>query len=165
VKVTYEIDETKTHFLNVDLDVWSRSRLEKLAEALEPRLSVLYVGSEGKRHGAHFEFNGKRFDTDATYKVLHLLKAVEQLPARARRIWQDASVRELNVGVQAAGKPHSFEVRLSPKAVEAAARAGAGIVLTVYAPGPENLRLQKGGHPQASRQPSSRSRRKKGVGA
>jgi hypothetical protein len=131
--------ETQTHFLNVDLDVWSRSRLEAFAKALEPRLSLHYVGAEGKRQGAHFGHWGGGFDADANDIVLRLVKAVEQLPPRLRRVWKGASARELNVGVQAAGEPHSFELKLSAKAVAAAARAGCGIVLTVYAPREENL--------------------------
>jgi hypothetical protein len=136
VKVTYELDETKTHYLNVDLDVWSRSRLEPLAEALGPRVAVLYVGGEGNRHEAHFELRGGPLDADASDTIFGLVRAIERLPPRAQRVWAQASVREFNVGVQAAAEPHSYEVRLSLKAVNAAARVGAGIVLTVYAPQP-----------------------------
>lgn len=136
MKITYELDESKTHYLNVDLDVWSRTLLEPLAKALQPRLSVLYVGGERRRHEAHFELPGGPPERDAEKTVLGLTRVVERLPPVAQRLWRQATVREFNVGVQAAAEPYAFELRLSANAVEAAARVGAAMVFTVYAPQP-----------------------------
>ena len=147
MKVTYELDESRTHYLNVDLDVWSRARLEPLAQALESHMSVLYVGGAGRRHEAHFELHGGPPDAKASETLLGLVRRIERLPPTVKRVWAQASRREFNVGVQAAAEPYSYEVRLSPKAVEAAARVGAGIVLTVYAPQtarPTTVPIQKG---------------------
>ena len=153
MKVTYELDETRTHYLNVDLDVSSRSRLEPLAEAFGPRLTVLYVGGKGKRHEAHFELSGGRLGANANETMLGLVRVIERLPPDAQRHWAQASVREFNIGVQAAAEPHAFEVRLSPNAVSAAARVGAGIVLTVYAP----QRTQAAARPIGKRRAAGRN--------
>src|SRR5260370_30882850 len=42
-------------FLNVDLDVYSRSSLEPLATALKRKTLLLSRGRKGRRHRAHLE--------------------------------------------------------------------------------------------------------------
>src|SRR5262245_55206088 len=55
----WDRDEHGTSFLNVDLDIYSRTRLEPLVSALGKNVFVLHVGWEGGRHGAHLEVSGR----------------------------------------------------------------------------------------------------------
>jgi hypothetical protein len=63
--------------------------------------------------------------------------AVERLPRSARRLWNRSHRRDFNIGIQAAMQPHGYELRLEPATVQAAARVGASIGVTVYAPEPQ----------------------------
>jgi hypothetical protein len=137
VTVVYEVDETKTHYMAVDLDVWSRSPLDPLAAALQRRLFVHYVGRERRRHAAHFSLKNRPLPDDPNHNILRLVSIVKALPPAAKRLWTGALAREFNIGIQAADEPRSFELHVHPRVVAAAARMGAGVVVTVYAPDDE----------------------------
>jgi len=135
VKLTYEVDETKTYYVAVDLDIWSRSRLEPLAAAVGSQLFVYYVGPEGKRrYGAHFSLKSQPWPDEPNRNILRVVSIVRGLPPAAKRLWAGALIREFNLGIQAALEPRSFELHVEPRVVAAAAAIGAGIAVTVYAP-------------------------------
>ncbi|RPJ81344.1 MAG: hypothetical protein EHM13_10570, partial [Acidobacteria bacterium] len=69
------VREGETAFLNVDVDVYSASSLDVLAGALGPRVSVHFVGREGRRHSAHFALYAAR-NVDAAIRVL--VKVIER---------------------------------------------------------------------------------------
>lgn len=124
--------EGATQFLNVDLDVWSKRPLEPFVTALGKHLYVHYVGREGTRHGAHVALARDSASADTTARALARL--VEKLPKAARRLWDTASAREFNIGIQAGLTPHAHEVRLSPATLEVIARLTARVVVTTYSP-------------------------------
>jgi hypothetical protein len=133
LKVTYSIDESKAHYITVDLDVWSRSRLDALAAAIGKRAGLRYVGPEGRVYGAHF---GVRLhpDEDASRAIRALASVVRKLPDATRRLWDRAYRREFNIGIQAADEPSSFELGIQPNALRAVVELNATVVITVYAP-------------------------------
>jgi hypothetical protein len=122
----------ETKFLNVDLDIWSRAPLDDLVTAFGQKVVVLYVGKEGRQYGAHLEVGLSQADADRT--IRRFVTLVDSLPRSPRKIWKAARVRQFNVGVQAGNSPHAYELRLQRATVEAAARIGAQLALTVYAP-------------------------------
>ena len=122
----------ETTFLNVDLDLWSRTSLEPLVRALGASVVELFVGQDGRRHVAHLEWARSSPRPDVI--IQRFVNAIERLPRSARRLWDQSQRREFNIGIQAAMQPHGFELRLDPTTVEAAARVGASIGVTVYAP-------------------------------
>jgi hypothetical protein len=124
--------ESATQYLNVDLDVWSSQSLEPLVAALGERVCVHYVGREGRRHGAHVSLARTSRSADATARALARL--IETLPQPARRLWDTASARDFNIGIQAGLTPHAHEVRLSATTLEIIARLGGRIVVTTYSP-------------------------------
>jgi hypothetical protein len=128
----WEQDEEETHFLNVDVDVWSRSRLEPLVDALGKRVLVHHVGREGKRHGAHFSLTYSG-DKDADQLTRELAILVTKLPREARRLWDQAHSRDFNVGIQAGIKPHSSEIGITPETLELVAKVRGRVVVTTYA--------------------------------
>jgi hypothetical protein len=126
----------KIHFMNVDLDVFSRSPLEPLAAAFGNRVAVLYVGREGALFGGHFEL-ADSYKKDADGLVRGFVDLVLALPPRARKLWNGAKSRDFNIGIQSALKPRCHELRLSAETLEAVARVRGSVVITTYAPAPE----------------------------
>ena len=102
-------DEEATTFLNVDLDIFSKSRLEPLVAALGDRIEVHHVGREGSRYSAHLERGFPR-NADAGIKALAAL--VRHLPTHARKLWKNAQVKDFNIGIQGGIKPHHCEFPL-----------------------------------------------------
>ena len=123
-------DEEATNFLNVDLDIFSKSPLEPLVSAFGDKLWVHYVGPEGARYGAHLECGFPRHP-EAGIKALAAL--VRQLPSQARKLWKNAQVKDFNIGIQGGIKPHCREFPLSLDTLSAVVKLGARVVITVYA--------------------------------
>lgn len=123
-----------TRYANVDLDVWSRRSLQPLVAPMGSRVSVLYIGRERKRHGAHLELRGCGFAMSADAAILGLVGVIESLPPSAWKLWDTASTREFNIGIEVGLQPHGFEVHLKPETVSAVTDIGATVAVTVYAP-------------------------------
>ena len=130
--------ENDTRFLNVDLDIYSRTSLAPLVSALGRTVVVLYVGTENRRHSAHLELARTVRTPDAL--IRRFVRLIERLPRDARRLWNGAQRREFNIGIQAGSRPHASEFRVSPDVIQAAARVGGAIVTTVYAPIPRRTK-------------------------
>ena len=128
LKVTNE----NTTFLNVDLDIWSRSPLEPLVKAFGKKVCVLHVGKEGRRHGAHLELAASGDRDNADQLIRSLVSLVKKLPRSRRTLWNRAQVREFNVGIQAATKPFNYDLRLQQKTLDAMASVNARLGITVY---------------------------------
>ena len=123
----------ETTFLNVDLDIWSRSPLDALVKAFGRQAFALHVGKDGRGYVAHLELAAESTDPDRL--ITRFVRLVERLPRSERRVWDRARVREFNVGIQAAAGPASYELRLAHPTVRAAARVNASIGITVYGAG------------------------------
>jgi hypothetical protein len=137
----------ETTLLNVDLDLWSRTPLDDLVRAFGRRVFVLHAGREGRRYAAHLELatNGRTRDADT--RVRDFVALVRKLPPASRKLWNQASTRDFNIGIQAAANPFSYELALAPGTVRAAAEVDARIVMTIY-----------GADSTASRSPTVRRR-------
>ena len=130
-------DVTDTiHFMNVDLDVHSRSPLEPLATAFGGAVDVLYVGGGDKSFEAHFEIAGS-YDKDADTLMQEFVALIRKLPPAARRLWNGAKSRDFNVGIQSARRPHCHVLRLRAETLDAVAGVRGSVVITTYAPAPE----------------------------
>ena len=143
------------NFINVDLEVWSRSDLSAFGKAVEPLALVLYVGKSRRKHLLAFEAKETRLSSpEAT--IWALLNVIRSLPPAARRTWKSADSRVFNVGYQAeefvtllherppgSGRWYAKDPRkaakasvttLSPKLIQALARAGGTVTTTIYPP-------------------------------
>ena len=123
-----------THFLNVDLDIHSKSNLQPLVTAMGKNVHVLFVGRIKRTHQAHLELWGSGLSESADPIIRGFCGLIRSLPKPALELWNAAKVRDFNIGVQAAMQPRSHEVALAPETVRAAAEVNARIVLTIYAP-------------------------------
>jgi len=122
-----------TTFLNVDLDIYSKSDLEPLVTALGEKVCVCYAGRPRRTYEAHIDL-ASGYPKSADAAIRRFCTLIGSLPKVARKLWDTATTREFNIGVQAAMEPHSFEISLSTEAVEDSAKLKARIGLTVYAP-------------------------------
>ena len=123
-----------THFLNVDLDVHSKSNLQPLVTAMGKKVHVLFVGRIKRTYQVHLELWESGLSESADSIVRGFCALIRALPKAAVELWNSAKVRDFNIGVQAAMQPHAYEIALAPETVRAAAEVNARIVLSVYAP-------------------------------
>ena len=124
-----------TAFLNVDFDLESSADLQPLITAFGRRVIVLQAGRERRRFVAHLELASAPKTADQA--IRRFVKLIEGLPESERQIWDVASVRDFNIGVEAGHEPRAFEIALEAATVTAASSVNARIVLTVYAPDAE----------------------------
>lgn len=166
------------HFINVDLEVWSREDLAPFAEAVESRSVVLHVGRFRRKFLARIEAKSARALTSPERTIWALLEVVEALPPAARRLWKHAESRVFNVGYEGgefvsllyerplgSGRWYSkrsgtttdaCETSLSPELLQAVAKVGGTVATTIYPPRREvpsrrskKARPQRRGRPRA----------------
>ena len=119
-------------FLNVDLDIKSKSDPAAIAKAWENRAVSIHTHKLGRQYwlrGA-LVFQPKN-PTDA---IRRFAKLVRDLPPGARRLWTKASSKEFDIGIQAGFERRSGEWVLEPEVVRTIADLGARIRVTVYSP-------------------------------
>lgn len=143
-----------THFLNVDLDIYSKRDLQPLVTALGAKVIVLHAGRDRRTHRAHLELARPTKTADSTIRGFCAL--IEALPPVARDLWNAAKVRDFNIGVQTEMQPFSTQFALAPETLTATCGLGARIVFTVYAP--ENTRKRVGKYRTGSRKAAGSSK-------
>ncbi len=126
--------KAKTRFLNVDLDIYSRSDLQPILDAFGRKVIVLHAGRvEGERgYEAHIELSSSLKDADKTIRAFCVL--IKSLRGTARDLWDGATDRDFNIGAQAEMQPDRYEMGIEAETVKAAGNVNARVVLTVYAP-------------------------------
>lgn len=139
-----------TSFITVDLDVFSKTRLRALAEALGDSVIVLHEGRWGSRYSAHFELSNS-WNLTADQEIQAFIRLLQTIPPSARRLWDRAQSRVFNIGVQAGLTPHAYELRVGPTTLAAVAALHGTIVLTTYAPGSRPLPTPTRPSPRASK--------------
>ncbi len=130
--VVRQTNPSKTEFLNVDLDIYSRSDLQPLVNSLGRKVIVLYVGKERRRYGAHLELCRLTKSADSTIKAFCAL--IRTLRKPERDLWDGATVRDFSVGVRAGKQPSACDFPIQAETLRAVSDLAARIVLTVYAP-------------------------------
>ena len=121
----------ETRFLNVDVDVWSRSDLRPLAAAFGRKILLHYAGKERGQQSAHFSLasaHGKSADAI----IRRLVTLIEALPRPARQLWNRARRRDFNIGIQAGTEPYSHELALKGDTLGLVAGIRGRIVITTY---------------------------------
>jgi hypothetical protein len=121
-----------TEFLNVDLDVRSRRSLAPLLKAWPSAQTPDLKAGRAPRWLLLAGHTSRRTADEAVGDLVRLIGA---LPTPARRCWREASSRVFDVGIQAGMSPSSFEeVQLRGSSLQAIARLGGRLLITIYAP-------------------------------
>lgn len=123
--------DRKTRFLNVDLDIYSKTNLKPLVAALGREVFTLHAGREGRLWGAHLELNEIPSSADAIIRRFTAL--ILALPPANRKYWDAAKTRTFNIGVDAGSRPRMWELKLAPRTIQKVSALKARIVVTVYA--------------------------------
>ena len=90
-----------THYIALDLDVFSRNRLDGLVVALGDGVRVLYEGRCGGRYLASFQLR-RSWQLSADQGIRRLVALVRSLPLSARRLWNESQSRVFDIGIEAA---------------------------------------------------------------
>jgi hypothetical protein len=131
--------EEESHFVNVDLDIYSASNLEPLVAAMGKRVDVLFLGGIKRTYQARLELCKTIHTPDAT--ILGFCALILMLPKAERKLWDGAKIRELNIGLQIRMKPTTYKIMLSEKTVRAASEVNARIKITMYSPATETIHI------------------------
>jgi len=131
-----------TEYLNVDLDVIARHDLQPFVAALGRAVTVLYVGPHlGRDYLASLEVAGVTKSPEKT--ITRLVSLIRGLRPDIRRLWKNATVRDLDVGIQAGRDAGTFRLPLSSTILRAAADIDARLVVTVYGAGVRDLPVRR----------------------
>lgn len=125
-----ETSDASARYLNVDLEIRSRSDLAPLAKALSRRLIVLHVGKIGRGFLLSLEASGLSVHPDAVIRRFD--RAIASLSPAARKLWTRARDRVFDIGIETTSGKTSFVLTLDPDTVKTVARLKARIALTVY---------------------------------
>ncbi len=118
-------------YINVDLEVRSRTNLKPLVDALS-QLS-LYVGGSKGDFLATFENRAAAVHAP-DLAILRLVRAIDTLSPEIKRHWTKARDRVFHIGLAKAGGSKVFQLSLSTATVAAIVRLKARIALSFYPP-------------------------------
>ena len=121
-------------FLNVDLDLKSRTDPTALVEEWEGLLIVQRVKQSTRGHWVRFHLPFPPRDPGDAVRAF--AKLTRRLPSPAERIWSRAS-KELDIGFQAGAQRRergSAEWVLNARVVKALAELGVNVRITIYSP-------------------------------
>jgi hypothetical protein len=116
-----------TTFLNVDIDLRSKSGISELLGYLGPSVIVLHDAA----HEASFELNKMHSSLDEA--LLNIVELIRSLPQQAQAIWNQCEFRKANIGIQAGTEPYEAHYEISNKVVALLASAQIEITFSVYA--------------------------------
>ena len=121
-----------TEFLNVDVDLSSIEDPEPLVRGLGSRVVLYQLGKFRRQHWVRFSLARQPLSPEDA--ILGFARLVSKLPANAKRIWNNATHKECDIGIQSGFQPKPAEWVLEPTVIKAVARLGAQIRITVYSP-------------------------------
>ena len=119
----------KPNFLNVDLEIWSASKLDVLCAEMGERVSVHYCGPAPKRH--LLAVANSRYYKNPDSAVHALCKVVESLSPAGRRIWKTAR-KTFDVGYELRRSERSSHFSLRPDTLARVSNLGATLAVTYY---------------------------------
>ncbi len=123
----------KIEFINVDLDLESKTPFDNLVKVFEKSEIVLhYEGSKRKCWFARIEvsFSPRKPET----AVLHLCRLVKNLSGIELQEWNSCYMREFNLGYHCGEKPWAYPSALSKNAVLLMSQVQASLAITLYPP-------------------------------
>jgi hypothetical protein len=138
--------DDETTFLNVDLDVWAACDLAPFVEALGDHVSDMFTGAAQVEEGAyqtHLELAIEERPGNPDAAIQAFAKLIDELPPAAKRLWDEANLRNFDIGIQGGVTPRAFQFSLHPDTLAAASRLKANIALTVYSVDVAHLQRQQ----------------------
>jgi hypothetical protein len=122
----------KSCFLNVDLEIFSKSDLQPLVAALGSKIHLHYLGTEFRLFKAYFDLAEQPKTPE--HGILRYCKLIQKLPPKERALWDAAKSRSFDIGIEAPKRETYYWSAVGSDAIRAAAEVGAQIAITVYGP-------------------------------
>ena len=121
-------------FLNVDLEIHSRSSVESLLSELGDHLYVLHSESKPNKHFANLELSRSWKNPSPDKTIAALCDALESLSPKARAVWKKAHSKVFDIGLDIDPKASHLYQSLSNESLRRIADLGATIIFTCYNP-------------------------------
>jgi hypothetical protein len=121
--------QNTAHFLNVDLDIRSKSELAPILKEFGRRVALMHCGPVGPRHLLAVETAKQYKDPDSTTHALCDL--VDALSPSARRLW-DSADKQFDIGYEWAPGLNTSQFSLRPDTLLRVAQLGARLTITHY---------------------------------
>jgi hypothetical protein len=122
---------TPPYFLNVDLDMESKSTLRPLARELGDKVVVMFSGRIKGRHCLFIESAGMHKGPEETINALCDL--IEGLSPAGMRVWKAARKKTFDVGYEARlSSKLANHFKLRPSVIRRVANLGASLAVTFY---------------------------------
>jgi hypothetical protein len=121
----------RPYFLNVDLDIESKSPLRALAREFGDRVSVTFSGRMRGYHCLYLEIASAERSQDRIIKALCGL--IEELSTAGKRLWTAAHKREFDLGYEmrlSSEQANRFTIR--PNTLRRVVGLGASVAVTLY---------------------------------
>ena len=121
--------DTTAHYLNVDLDIRSKTGLGPVLEDMGRRVAVMHSGPVGARHLLAVETARTYKNPDATIHAL--CDIVEKLSPASRRLWNGAE-KHFDIGYELPPEMAASRFALRPDTLLRVAKLGAALAVTHY---------------------------------
>src|SRR4030095_2226338 len=112
-------------FMNVDLEIVSRFKLDALETSVSDLGHALYSGPAGKKGTYLLALECNRYPKNADAGILALCVAVDRLSKMERRLWDRALSRRFDVGYELIAGVSRVTVALKPDTLRRGADFGA----------------------------------------
>jgi len=143
------------YFLNVDLDIESKSSLRSLVRELGKRVTVMFSGRMNGRYCLFVESAGSERHQDATIKALCAL--IEGLSPSSRQLWDAAHRKEFDLGYESRfSSQRANRFRILPDTLRRVAELRASVAVTLYSErrGEANKTVQRTGASRFAQKPN-----------
>ena len=123
-------DIPQIHYLNTDLDLVCD--VDPAVLVSELKSFGLYVHVSAGEDGLFYAMCEDTNDTEPEPNIKRILDAIETLSTEARRVWNQCSKREFNVGYDCGDEPWAFNQGLSNEILKRIAASGSSFRMTIY---------------------------------
>jgi hypothetical protein len=121
----------KPQFLNVDLEVLSKSDLSVFAKSFGSRkVSVLYCDHQGEQFLAALELVTMRRTPEQL--LARFCDLLEAMPPKAAKLWREASRRTFDIGIESGRSQPALALMIPPATLARVTALGATVAVTVY---------------------------------
>ncbi len=121
----------KPQFLNVDLEVLSKSDLSVFAKSFGSRkVSVLYCDHQGEQFLAALELATTRRTPEQL--LARFCDLLEAMPPKAAKLWREANRRTFDIGIESGRSQPALALMIPPATLARITALGATVAVTVY---------------------------------
>jgi cob(I)alamin adenosyltransferase len=121
--------QSPSHFLNVDLEITSRSKLDLFSVEIKKKTFVLYSGRQSQKNLLILECCGSPKNANAAIDTLCAI--IEKVSPAARRIW-DSAEKIFDIGWESEKGDQSSRIQLKSATLKRITALGATIAVTHY---------------------------------